>query len=71
MNLGTVVSQGPPADVAAAEANVSVQHINGPLSVDVVRSSPIAHRRAFTFSVNPRKTAFFINDKVSTKIAPT
>jgi suppressor of ftsI len=64
VSLGTVVSQGPPANIAAAEANVSAQHVNGSLSVDVVRSSPIAHRRAFTFSVNPKKTAFFINDKV-------
>jgi suppressor of ftsI len=64
VNLGTVVSQGPAADVAAAEANVSTQRVNGPLYVDVVRSSPIAHRRTFAFSVKPDKTAFFINDKV-------
>jgi suppressor of ftsI len=64
VNLGTVVSQGPPANVAAAEAKVSAQQVNGPLYVDVVRSSQIAHRRAFAFSVKPDKTAFFINDKV-------
>jgi suppressor of ftsI len=64
VSLGTVVSEGPPADVAAAEANISAQHVNGPLYVAMVRSSPIAHRRTFTFSVNPEKTAFFINDKV-------
>jgi FtsP/CotA-like multicopper oxidase with cupredoxin domain len=64
VKLGTVVSQGPPADVAAAEANVSAQHVNGPLYVAVVRSSPIAHRRTFAFSANAQKTTFFINDKV-------
>ena len=64
VHLGSVVSQGPRADVAAAEANVSAQRIKGPLDVDVVRSSPIAHRRTFTFSDNPQKTLFFINDKV-------
>ncbi len=64
VNLGTVISRGPPADVAAVEANIGAQHVNGPLYVDVVRSSPIAHRRTFTFSTNPEKTVFFINDKV-------
>jgi FtsP/CotA-like multicopper oxidase with cupredoxin domain len=58
------VSQGPAANVAAAEAKVSAQRIKGPLDVDVVRSRPIAHRRTFTFSDNPQKTFFFINDKV-------
>jgi FtsP/CotA-like multicopper oxidase with cupredoxin domain len=64
VNLGTVVSQGPTADIAATEARVSTQRVNGPLSVDVVRSSPIARQRAFAFSVNPQKTSFFINDQV-------
>ncbi len=63
ISLGTVVSNGPAADVAA-EANVGAQHVNGPLYVDMVRSSPIAQRRTFAFSVNPQKTAFFINDQV-------
>ena len=64
VNLGTVVSNGPAADVAAAEAIVSTQHVNGPLYVDMVRSSPITQRRTFAFSVNPQKTSFFINDQV-------
>jgi suppressor of ftsI len=64
VDLGTVVSQGPAADVAAAEAKVGAQHVNEPLYADVVRTSPIAHRRTFAFSVNPQKTSFFINDKV-------
>jgi suppressor of ftsI len=64
VNLGTVVSNGPAADVAAAEAMVNTQHVNGPLYVDMVRSSPITQRRTFAFSVNPEKTAFFINDQV-------
>jgi FtsP/CotA-like multicopper oxidase with cupredoxin domain len=64
VNLGTVVSNGPTADVAATEAMVSAQHVNGPRYVDMVRSSPIARRRSFAFSVNSQKTAFFINDQV-------
>jgi FtsP/CotA-like multicopper oxidase with cupredoxin domain len=64
IDLGTVVSQGPPADIAATEVAVRGQHVNEPLYVDVVRSSPIAHRRTFAFSVSPDKTRFFINDKV-------
>jgi FtsP/CotA-like multicopper oxidase with cupredoxin domain len=64
VNLGTVVSNGPTADVAAAEAMVSTQHVNGPLYVDMVRSSPVTQRRTFAFSVNLQKTAFFINDQV-------
>jgi suppressor of ftsI len=64
VNLGTVVSQGPAADVAAVEAKVADQRVNQPLYVDVVRSSPIAQRRTFAFSVNPQKTSFFINDQV-------
>ena len=64
VNLGTVVSNGPTADVTAAEAMVSTQHVNGSLYVDMVRSSPITQRRTFEFSVNPQKTSFFINDQV-------
>jgi FtsP/CotA-like multicopper oxidase with cupredoxin domain len=64
VNLGTIVSQGPAADIAAKEATVSAQQVNAPLYVDTVRSSPIARRRTFAFSVNPQKTAFFINDQV-------
>jgi FtsP/CotA-like multicopper oxidase with cupredoxin domain len=64
VNLGTVVSSRPAADISAAEAKVSTQHVNGPLYVDMVRSSPITQRRTFAFSVNPQKTAFYINDQV-------
>lgn len=64
VDLGTVVSEGPPADVAAATAKVAAQHVNGPLYADTVRSSPIAHRRTFTFSRTSDKTAFLINGKV-------
>jgi FtsP/CotA-like multicopper oxidase with cupredoxin domain len=64
VNLGTVLSGGPAADVAAVQAEVNAQHVNGPLSVDMVRSSPIARRRTFAFSVNAQKTSFFINDQV-------
>jgi len=64
VDLGTVVSDGPPADIGAAEAMVRAQHVNEPLYVDVVRSSPIAHRRTFAFSVSPDKSRFFINDQV-------
>jgi suppressor of ftsI len=64
IDLGTVVSEGSPADIGAAEAMVSAQHVNEPLYVDAVRSSPIAHRRAFAFSVSPDKARFFINGQV-------
>jgi FtsP/CotA-like multicopper oxidase with cupredoxin domain len=64
LDLGTVVSQGPATDIAAAEATVDAQHVNQPLYVDTVRSSPIARRRTFAFSVNAEKTSFFINDQV-------
>jgi FtsP/CotA-like multicopper oxidase with cupredoxin domain len=64
VDLGTVVSQGPPGDIAKAEARVLAQSVNVPLYIDTVRSSPIAHRRTFAFSVNSDKTKFFINDKV-------
>ena len=64
VNLGTMVSHGPAADIATAEANVSAQRVNESLYVDTVRSSPIARRRTFAFSVNPEKTSFLINDQV-------
>ena len=64
VSLGTVMSNGKAADVAAAEAIVSTQQVNGQLYVDMVRSSPITQRRTFAFSVNPQKTSFFINDQV-------
>jgi suppressor of ftsI len=64
INLGTVLSEGPLADIGAAEATVRALHVNEPLYVDVVRSSPIAHRRTFAFSVSPDKAHFFINNVV-------
>ena len=64
VSLGTVVSNGPAADVATAQAMVSTQQVNGQLYVDMVRSSSITQRRTFAFSVNPQKTSFFINDQV-------
>jgi suppressor of ftsI len=64
VSLGAVVSKGLATDVAAAEAKVSTEHVNEPLYVDMVRSSPITRQRTFAFSVNPEKTSFFINDQV-------
>jgi len=64
IDLGTVVSDGPAADVVAAEATVAMLHVNQPLYVDFVRSSPIAHRRTFAFSASPDKSHFFINDRI-------
>src|SRR5215831_18520467 len=64
VDFGTVVSDGPPADIGAAVATVRAQHVNEPLYADVVRSSPIAHRRTFAFSVSPDKSRFFINGEV-------
>jgi FtsP/CotA-like multicopper oxidase with cupredoxin domain len=64
VDLGTVVSEGPPADIASAAARVAAQHVDVPLYVDTVRSSQVAHRRVFIFSRTPDKTAFLINGKV-------
>ena len=64
VDLGTVVSKGPPADIAAAEKKVQEAHASGKLYADAVRSSPITTRRTFTFSRSADKTAFYINDKV-------
>ena len=49
--------------MTAAAAKVTSQHVNGVLYVDTVKSSPITHRRTFTFSRTPDKTAFLINGK--------
>jgi suppressor of ftsI len=49
VSLGTVESNGPAADVAAAEGRVGTQHVNGPLYVDMLRSSPIARSRTSHF----------------------
>jgi hypothetical protein len=63
VGLGTVVSQGPLANVAAVESRILNQHASGRLYVEAVRSSPIAHRRTFTLSRNAQKTKFFINGR--------
>jgi hypothetical protein len=59
--LGVVVSEGLPADTAGAEAQVMAQTVNLLRYIDAVRSSPIAHRRAMTFSQTADKTRLFIN----------
>jgi len=64
LGLGTLVSQGPTVDVAAIERRVLAQRISTPLYVDVVRSSPIAHRRGFAFSRSADRSKFFINEQV-------
>ena len=64
VSLGTVVSQGPSADVAAAEGKVLEQRVNAPLYVEVVRSSPIARRRTFVFSASSDRSQFMINNQV-------
>jgi FtsP/CotA-like multicopper oxidase with cupredoxin domain len=64
INLGTVVSEGPIANIEQAEAMVLGQQVNGPLYVDTLRSTPITNRCTFSFSATPDKTHFFINDKV-------
>ena len=64
VSLGTVVAQGPSADIAAVERNVLEQRVNAPLYVEVVRSSPIAHRRTFVFSANSDGSQFTINNQV-------
>jgi suppressor of ftsI len=62
--LGVVESQGPPADIIAAEARVKSQTIDMQRLIDALKSSPIAHRRTMTFSRTADKTQFFINGKV-------
>ena len=64
LGLGTIVSQGPTADVAALERRVLAQRISTPLYVDVVRSRPIARRRLFAFSRSADRSKFLINEKV-------
>lgn len=64
VELGTVESQGPANDVAAEEAKIAAQRVNGQLYVEQVRSSSIARRRTFAFSVSPDDKKFMINDKV-------
>jgi FtsP/CotA-like multicopper oxidase with cupredoxin domain len=64
VNLGTVLSQGPAADTVATEKKVFGLRVNSRLYVDVVRASPITHRRTFTFSASPDQSKFFINDEV-------
>jgi FtsP/CotA-like multicopper oxidase with cupredoxin domain len=64
VSLGTVLSQGPSADTAAREKRVLGLRVSSPLYFDVVRSSPIARRRTFTFSASSDKSKFFINDEV-------
>ena len=58
--LGTLVSEGPPANVGAVESRILGEHARG-LYADTVRASPIAQRRTFAFSRTVDKTQFFIN----------
>jgi FtsP/CotA-like multicopper oxidase with cupredoxin domain len=62
--LGTVVSQGPPANIAEAEAKVLAQKVTGRRLIELLRSSPVTRRRTMTFSRSPDKTKFFINGKL-------
>jgi hypothetical protein len=41
----------------SAKTGIGRQHVNEPLYVDVVRSTPVAHRRTFAFSVSHDKNA--------------
>jgi FtsP/CotA-like multicopper oxidase with cupredoxin domain len=59
--LATVVSDGPAADVAAAEARIAGQEVAIPRYIETVRAAPIAQRRSFTFARNAERTAFTIN----------
>jgi len=64
LGLGTIVSQGPTADVAAIAGRILAQRVSTPLYVDVVRSSPIARRRIVAFSRSADRSKFLINEKV-------
>jgi FtsP/CotA-like multicopper oxidase with cupredoxin domain len=62
--LATVVSQGPAANPAEAEAKVLAQKVTERRLIELLRSSPVARRRTMTFSRSPDKTKFFINGKL-------
>ncbi len=63
-DLGIVVSGGPGADIAAAEARVAAQRVQLSRYIDEVRKSPIARRRTMVFSRTPDRTKFFINGEL-------
>ncbi len=63
-DLGVVVSEGPPADVASAEARVAAQTVQVARYIDAVRRSPVARRRTMVFSRTPDRTKFFINGQL-------
>ena len=62
-DLGVLVSDASPTNVAEAEARVLAQEVTGRRLIDLVRSSAIARRRTMTFSRTADKARFFINGK--------
>jgi FtsP/CotA-like multicopper oxidase with cupredoxin domain len=62
--LGTVVSDGPAADIAAAEAKLTAQAVEASPYIEALRASPITRRRIFTFSRSEDRTKFFINGEL-------
>jgi FtsP/CotA-like multicopper oxidase with cupredoxin domain len=73
VNLGSVLSQGPAADIAAISSEIVKQRVEERLYVDTVRANPISRRRTLVLSANPQRTNFFINgqtfDEARTDIA--
>jgi FtsP/CotA-like multicopper oxidase with cupredoxin domain len=61
--LGTVVSEGPAADVAAVASRVEAETVDHSRYIDVLRASPIARRRTMTFSRTEDRSKFFINQQ--------
>jgi FtsP/CotA-like multicopper oxidase with cupredoxin domain len=59
--LGIVVSDGPAADITAAEAKVVAQAVEVSRYIEALRASPIARRRIFSFSRSEDRSKFFIN----------
>ncbi len=61
--LGTVLSEGPAADVDAVASRVEGETVNQSRYIDALRASPIARRRTMTFSRTADRSKFFINQR--------
>jgi FtsP/CotA-like multicopper oxidase with cupredoxin domain len=61
--LGTVVSEGPAADVAAVASRVEAETVDHSRSIDALRASTIARPRTMTFSRTVDRSKFFINQR--------
>jgi FtsP/CotA-like multicopper oxidase with cupredoxin domain len=58
------VSDGPPVDIAVAEAKVAAEAVEASPYIEALRVSLIAQRRIFTFSRSEDRSKFFINGEL-------